>query len=784
MPNNSRNTVRENGGKRTLGMQCLGGLFCGLGRTRKNKAFTLIELLVVIAIMAILTTMLLPFGASLIDNTKREKTIQVLDSLRFALIGAENNYDANGNRIIGGYVGQFDALPDLITHYWDNTNKEWVIQYFKDGSDYLPYVYDEDLTDGYTYVTDGTAQDELYDVTSNNWDKFNQNAMPLALWTNYVKVGDGYQEIVDKDDWQGPYLARETDDVTGDDDIYWYDDSVGASDSPASKMSDANAMDEMRKFWLRQGGGRLLDGWGSALLFYMQDDDLYVVSAGSDRKIDYGTYYLDPDNNEYDNGPADTSLADNEDNLVMFLSKKQWDLTSQKIRMTQIKLKDLKTAILGKRGNMTGGVQQPNGFIADIGNLETLVGSYVYESTTTSPLKIYKCVKNHMTPDPVSTSALSGDNWEVYATVDTADDETLATHYPFAFKYSKNTNYYEANPSLLVMNASYVKVKDGTTADPEYTYYRYIDDEESTTTTSDPSSTSSDWVEDDTFAEHDWVLEHDDTGSTTYTNEIITNWRYFSHLEYGAGLEFGAGWNGPYMKNTTDPLTDAWGRQIVFEMDKNNSLLIRSRGPQVYKDGSTSDYYEDDDIIETIVHTDYAVPVTVIVKPEEDPSNAGEYLVQTYWDDYMVNDRDYVSIFCPYNGGMRYIVVGIDKDAGIGDSYEGVFKFDTIDQDTAPYDYTWSLEVTASENLEFDILAPLSLSSWHAGWIPTTKIMVVYHSYYYKDSTDTNFSYSPYPDATLLRNSDHTSGSLTTKYSYQKSFLIQPRTNPTLILGD
>lgn len=726
-------------------------------KTSKNKGFTLMELLVVIAILSILVVAIVPFNGRVQDEEKRDKTEDLLKSLRFALIGDEFAVDAHGNRFIGGYIGDFGALPDLIVHEWDSANKEWDISWETVGSEKVPDVYD-------TFY-------------ANTVDKFNQNAMPLALWINkYIKLEDSsneyYQEIVDSDTWEGPYITPPRDDYTNDDDLFTYTTyTVGDTGNGSLDNDD---VDENRRFWLRQGYGRLTDAWGSALLFYMHEDDLYVVSAGSDRRINYGDYYLwdgsgtKPD---YDTGPADLSLSGNEDNLVMLLTKEQWELTAQKVSLTRLMLQDLKKGIVGEPGRYTGGVEYPNGFVTDIGNLETLVGSYVYDegSTGTTNDKLWKCIKRH-----VSSSTISLGGTGYWGTVDIDDastttiTETLADH-PYATNWQDGRTYYEAQPQLLLMNADYVYYEDL----GETKYYRYINDEDASGKT--PNSEAEYWMEDDTFAGHEWVLKYD--GSTSYTSEILPTWTYYDTVG------FGAGWRGPYTSYTTSGLNDAWGREIVFEMDESD-LVLRSRGPIEYD--STGALYEDDDITEIITQREYAVPVTVTVSPEvvTGSSSTDTYRVQ-------MAAADYVTVYSAFNGGVTSFDAQMSSSSS--GSIDGTFNFTRADGHRhGPTDVTADVQdgtLVITEGLG----AYSPESGYENGvYIPIGKVMVVYRSgsYYSSDassgSTVNTYYASPHPVITLFTHSSTTDGTTdnTTKYTYQKNVIIQPKTNPTISLGD
>jgi len=566
---------------------------------RSDSGMTLMEMLIVIAILGLLTAMVLPVGSRMDNDAKEEETLDLLESIRFALVGAEHAYDENGNRVIGGYVGDFGKLPDLIVHQWDETEGEWVVPKNTDDSPQTSEDVDNSL--------------------------YTKNLMPVGLWQKTVKLEDDthYAFVEDTDKWHGPYLGVPRDDTPDDDDLFTYTDE-------ASPGSDKEA--ENRRFFLRQGKGRLVDGWGSSLLVYMHEDDLVFVSAGSDRRINYG----DDEDEDYDpvhGAPADLGLKGNDDNLVLGLTHEQWDLTDQEVAATRRKLKDLRAAILGRTTSYLEGESQPTGYGVDMGGLETLLGSYVYKAG--APSTIYKCIRRHKSDS--ANGPGNGTYWE----------EADAGDYPYAKKWDDGAGrtYHGPQWQLLVMNADYVwhdDDGDGERQDGEY--YRC-------TGNTSGSFSSDHWVKDDTFAGCDWVQEYRSSGMD-YNNAagggVLPTWKYYPNVQ------FGAGWRGPYATYGTKPLTDAWGNPVRVELhqdtttntiDDDGSITLISYGPDGESDPDEDTDY--DDLSVTIVHTDYATPVKVKVSGSKS-----------------IAEEDYVSIYTAYNGGVGYFNALGDGDGG------------------------------------------------------------------------------------------------------------------------
>ncbi len=640
-----------------------------------DKGMTLMELLVVISILGLLVTVMLPFQGRMADNTKREETIQLLESIRFALLGAENAYDANGNRVLGGYVGDYGTLPKFVVHQWDSSSNTLLIS--------------EDSSNP------GTPEElDWEDAAMQNYH--DASIMPLNLWVNTVRIGSSgtAYEFMDSSDWNGPYIAMPRDDFTSDDDLYSY---------TAPDASTGVHTDESRHFLLRQGEGRLTDGWGSAIHIYFDDDEnLYFVSAGSDRRMSFGN---EPASSAFSPnlGPADLRLPHNDDNLVLMISREQWNLKDQKIATTRQQIKDLKSALLGRYGSVTDGVNQPNGFIADMGSFELLTGSYVRYGST-----VYKCIDSHETP---AGGSFSASHWVAVTGGATGKD---VTDFPFAGEWVAERFYYEENPYLLVISGDYVKFSDK--------YYRCVKD--NTSSGQNPEDNPDMWVEDDTFKGHALVPLYD--SAKEYEKETVSSWKYYINVK------FGAGWRGPYTAYSDTPLTDAWGKDIQLKLDDAGGLIIYSMGPDTLPDTT-------DDILENIQRSDYVVPVTVTVKAEASMTT---------------QSSDYVAVFTAFNGKVAAIYAK-NQALTVGLGRDGLFPFtDAVGEVHAP--------VVVANGNEVITTSPAGTIDWYdttdAVGLPMGRVTVVYQN--------------------------GTTGAYSSPVGFQETYIIHPRTNPELRLGD
>ena len=72
---------------------------------RRQAGFTLVELLMVMVILSFLVGMVMPFANHQDKQTKIKQTNAIFAEIRMAILGARNAFDAEGNRVIGGYAG-------------------------------------------------------------------------------------------------------------------------------------------------------------------------------------------------------------------------------------------------------------------------------------------------------------------------------------------------------------------------------------------------------------------------------------------------------------------------------------------------------------------------------------------------------------------------------------------------------------------------------------------------------------------------------------------------------
>ena len=282
--------------------------------------FTMLELCVGIAILGFLAAMIVPFIGHLDKAARIKNTYERLEAIGAAIVGPPNVYDAQGMRVVEGYVRDFDELPKLYKSTWDNDKECWV----------WSSVYD--------------------DVADNVYGLF----QPRGLWerqTDTEDLGPG---------WKGPYISYPKDEYPKN-----------------ANHLDWNNPDDREEFERRQTQGKLADAWGRTLLFWKAKESvtnacytLWIISEGPDRKSILPTT-IDP---SYTNVPYDSVVGDaypeNKDNIVLKIPPSEW-YTANKERQeekTKRVLEGIRAALIGPPDAFDpSGRRIVGGYIGDMG---------------------------------------------------------------------------------------------------------------------------------------------------------------------------------------------------------------------------------------------------------------------------------------------------------------------------------------------------------------------------------------------------------------------------------
>lgn len=210
-------------------------------------------------------------------QVKIDNTVEILETVRTAIVGPRNAFDEHGDRVIGGYVGDMGNLPVFYDNEWDSTTNKviWDVTAYSDAAgDTRPWGQPRGLWKD-------TWEDEMAPVTG-----------PLSL-------GGG---------WGGPYITTPRD-------PYPIDTMHHSWTEPADR-------DEIR---MREVEGKLSDAWGRSLLFYRDDPGttgtLWIVSEGRDRisKWKDGGTFLEPGTTVWENA------SENLDNIWLRITPNEWN---------------------------------------------------------------------------------------------------------------------------------------------------------------------------------------------------------------------------------------------------------------------------------------------------------------------------------------------------------------------------------------------------------------------------------------------------------------------------
>ncbi|MCG8402655.1 MAG: type II secretion system GspH family protein [Firmicutes bacterium] len=294
-----------------------------VGGPKAKKAgrggFTLLEVIIVIGVMGLLAAMIVPFTGYL-NNTQRVKlTREKMESIRTALVGPQNVYDAQGAPVVGGYAGHMDRLPKLYRSEWDNDQKTWIWR-----------------------------EDQAEDIYGSG--------QPRGLWLRGPNAGDISPAPGDASDyanWLGPYIAYPTDPYPGN-----------------TKSLDWTEPSHRDLFEQRQAEGKLSDAWGRVLYFIKEgavpDITLLVVSAGPDGKV----VLPDAGSPDYNDG-----AGENRDNIVMKITHSQWYAAGLPDReeRTRRSIEKVRDAIIGPADAYDpSGRRLAGGYTGDSGQWPTL----------------------------------------------------------------------------------------------------------------------------------------------------------------------------------------------------------------------------------------------------------------------------------------------------------------------------------------------------------------------------------------------------------------------------
>jgi hypothetical protein len=336
---------------------------------------------------------------------------------------------------------------------------------------------------------------------------------------------------------------------------------------------------EKRRFLLREATGRLVDGWGRALVVYADSfytdsvpKNLVFVSAGPDGDYD------DP----IDNG----ELKHNKDNVEMRIEGSDWNSDDLKRTYTLDLLSKIREAIIGKPGIFVNGEYEPNGFIADIGNPEPLTGSYVAYPGF-SDTAVYRCRKSH-----VSTSSIIPTNTAYW---DTTGWKHASTYRQFPV-WEPNRRYYRPSLDVLLVNADYVS----------YGGSVYRCNQSHTNQT--PGGVGGYWRKDQEIEIPDTSKHPSWDATQEYFKEIV------GPYNYDATTGLSCGWRTPYLSIPRSlPITDGWHNEIEAKLDSVRNIELLSYG--LDKIPGT------DDIKKTIYRGEYESPRVEI---EVDTSNKSD----------------------------------------------------------------------------------------------------------------------------------------------------------------
>jgi prepilin-type N-terminal cleavage/methylation domain-containing protein len=357
--------------------------------------FTLLEVLVVITILGLLTALAVP-AVGYMDRLERERiTRERIQVIRRSIIGPEDRFDEQGRPVIGGYLRDMKAWPDL----WEP--RADLRESFSGGGWGTPSAMTAGLgqwtndpltayrlNPSYVYFRPSGSFEggrwkwqrpyrKLYHDTASNADHIGgleteNEGQPRGLWTRYPEelTFDFAGHPAPGEDlgtaWKGPYLNPPTDANLSDTGHWAVNDDEYAALEPTFHATGAHTnfetwedgdnapttaesgelFDEKELFRLQQGDGRLADGWGRAFRFFITADPVssgetifWIVSEGADQKAYYPTKGACSGHSWSVNSADVMSAAYNEshplnkDNVVVKLYSRDWKASFNELEL-------------------------------------------------------------------------------------------------------------------------------------------------------------------------------------------------------------------------------------------------------------------------------------------------------------------------------------------------------------------------------------------------------------------------------------------------------------------
>jgi prepilin-type N-terminal cleavage/methylation domain-containing protein len=309
---------------------------------RPCGGFTLLEVLIVLFILGMIAAMAVP-AMGILDDRERERiTRDRMEAIRRAILGPDDRFDEQGRPVVGGYVGDMGAWPDLWepraevkpeyeTAAWDDPAS--LPSGIGQGPDYEMDPVRVFFRPSGHFVKDRwqwhRPYRKLYDDTANHYDHIGgleteNEGQPRGLWTRFpeeLPFDIGTHAVPGEDlgdDWMGPYIAppvaenpSDSGHLARNDEEYdrlvpvpeatldpinkvwlpsWEDGDYRPSGGPGEHFDDREA------FRMLQTEGRLTDGWGRPFRFFITADPdhaggtiFWILSEGPDKEGTYPT---------------------------------------------------------------------------------------------------------------------------------------------------------------------------------------------------------------------------------------------------------------------------------------------------------------------------------------------------------------------------------------------------------------------------------------------------------------------------------------------------------------